>query len=83
VVFDEPTEHLDVATADELTADILAATRDCATVLITHTLRGLTGVDEVIVLRDGKVVERGTPGDLLVAGGWLAEGVDREQLAGR
>lgn len=78
VIVDEPTEHLDVQTADLLTADILAQTANCATLLITHTLRGLAHVDEVIVLSDGHVIERGTPAELIAAGGWLAEGIERE-----
>ena len=36
IVFDEPTEHLDEATAASLTADLLAATSDRTVVMITH-----------------------------------------------
>ncbi|MFJ5922820.1 thiol reductant ABC exporter subunit CydD [Kitasatospora sp. NPDC092948] len=61
LVLDEPAEHLDVATADALTADLLAATEGRTTLLITHRLAGLddNSVDEVLVLDDGRVVERG------------------------
>ncbi|RLV01377.1 ABC transporter [Streptomyces griseocarneus] len=59
VVLDEPAEHLDLATADALTADLLAATEGRATVVITHRLAGLEHVDEVIVLEDGRPVQRG------------------------
>ncbi|MFE6049670.1 thiol reductant ABC exporter subunit CydD [Kitasatospora sp. NPDC056446] len=61
LVLDEPAEHLDLPTADALTADLLAATEGRATVLITHRLAGLddTTVDEVLVLDGGRVAERG------------------------
>ncbi|OKJ00069.1 thiol reductant ABC exporter subunit CydD [Kitasatospora sp. CB01950] len=61
LVLDEPAEHLDVVTADALTADLLAATEGRTTLLITHRLAGLddSSVDEVLVLDDGRVVERG------------------------
>ncbi|MFG2696670.1 thiol reductant ABC exporter subunit CydD [Kitasatospora sp. NPDC048407] len=61
LILDEPAEHLDVATADALTADLLAATAGRTTLLITHRLAGLDDdtVDEVLVLDDGRVVERG------------------------
>ncbi|MFJ3422319.1 thiol reductant ABC exporter subunit CydD [Streptomyces sp. NPDC086082] len=59
LVLDEPAEHLDLATADALTADLLAATEGRTTLLITHRLAGLEGVDEVIVLDEGRVVQRG------------------------
>ena len=54
LVLDEPAEHLDLATADALTADLLDATEGRTTVLITHRLRGLEAVDEVVVLDEGR-----------------------------
>ncbi len=48
LILDEPTEHLDEATAEALTADLLAATRDRATVLITHRPLAPTGVDKIV-----------------------------------
>ncbi|MEV4437403.1 thiol reductant ABC exporter subunit CydD [Streptomyces sp. NPDC049577] len=59
LVLDEPAEHLDLATADALTADLLAATEGRTSVLITHRLAGLEAVDEVIVLERGRAVQRG------------------------
>ncbi len=50
LVLDEPTEHLDDATARALTNDLLAATRDRTVVLITHRPYGLSDVDELIRL---------------------------------
>ncbi len=72
LVLDEPAEHLEAAAADALTADVLALTEDRAAVLVTHRLIGLEGVDEILVLDGGRVVERGTHADLLVAGGRYA-----------
>jgi thiol reductant ABC exporter CydC subunit len=72
LVLDEPTAALDEDTAAALTADLLAATRGRTTLLITHRLAGLEEVDEVVVLRGGRVAERGTSAELLVAGGWYA-----------
>lgn len=59
LLLDEPAEHLDTATADELTADLLAATADRTTVLITHRLAGLDAVDEILILDAGQVIDRG------------------------
>ncbi|MFC1417976.1 thiol reductant ABC exporter subunit CydC, partial [Streptacidiphilus cavernicola] len=60
LVLDEPAEHLDLATADALTADLLAATEGRTTLLITHRLAGLDAVDEIVVLDAGRVVQRGS-----------------------
>jgi ATP-binding cassette subfamily C protein CydC len=70
MVLDEPTGHLDPEARRALTADLLDATRGRTTLLITHDLEGLEDVDEIVVLREGRVIARGTHADLLAAGGW-------------
>ncbi|MEV0408289.1 thiol reductant ABC exporter subunit CydC [Actinoallomurus sp. NPDC050550] len=69
LLLDEPAEHLDTATADELTADLLAATEGRTTLLVTHRLAALDAVDEIIVLDAGRVVQRGRHADLLARPG--------------
>lgn len=82
LILDEPAEHLDLPTADALTADLLAATTGRTTLLITHRLAGLDAVDEILVLDHGRIVERGTWSELtadpttVFAATW-----HREQLA--
>ncbi|MFJ6696791.1 thiol reductant ABC exporter subunit CydD [Streptomyces sp. NPDC091272] len=79
LVLDEPAEHLDLATADALTADLLAATEGRTTVLITHRLQGLEDVDEVLVLDEGHVVQRGAFGALAGVDGALRRMLERER----
>ncbi|GGY02590.1 thiol reductant ABC exporter subunit CydD [Streptomyces anandii] len=81
LVLDEPAEHLDLATADELTADLLAATEGRTTLLITHRLAGLEAVDEVLVLDAGRVVQRGPYAELAAVPGPLREMIERESEA--
>ncbi len=83
LVADEPGEHLDTATADALVADLFAGTGDQAVLLITHRLAGLEAVDEVIVLEQGRAVERGTHAELLTAAGLYASMWTRETSAGQ
>jgi ATP-binding cassette subfamily C protein CydCD len=78
LVLDEPAEHLDLPTADALTADLLAATEGRTTLLITHRLAGLETVDEVIVLEEGHVAQRGTYAELAVVEGPLRRMAERE-----
>jgi thiol reductant ABC exporter CydC subunit len=78
LVLDEPGEHLDIPTADAIVADLLAITRDRATLLITHRLAGLEEIDEVLVLDRGRVLERGTHAQLLALGGRYTEQWQRE-----
>ncbi|MEU0340294.1 thiol reductant ABC exporter subunit CydD [Streptomyces bobili] len=81
LVLDEPAEHLDLPTADALTADLLAATEGRTTLLITHRLAGLEAVDEVLVLDEGRVVQRGSYAALAAGEGPLREMVEREEAA--
>ncbi|MFE9440617.1 thiol reductant ABC exporter subunit CydD [Streptomyces sp. NPDC006602] len=81
LVLDEPAEHLDLPTADALTADLLAATEGRTTLLITHRLAGVEAVDEVVVLAAGRVVQRGSYAELVVVEGPLREMVEREEAA--
>ncbi|MGW0706503.1 thiol reductant ABC exporter subunit CydD [Streptomyces sp. NPDC002643] len=78
LVLDEPAEHLDLSTADALTADLLAATEGRTTLLITHRLAGLEDVDEVVVLAEGRVAQRGTYAELVAVDGPLRAMVERE-----
>ncbi|KUL26864.1 thiol reductant ABC exporter subunit CydD [Streptomyces regalis] len=81
LVLDEPAEHLDLPTADALTADLLAATEGRTTLLITHRLAGLEAVDEVVVLDEGRVVQRGAFVELAAVDGPLRGMVEREEEA--
>ncbi|MGW0839543.1 thiol reductant ABC exporter subunit CydD [Streptomyces sp. NPDC002787] len=80
LVLDEPAEHLDLPTADALTADLLAATQGRTTLLITHRLAGLEAVDEVVVLAEGRVAQRGTYAELAAVDGPLRTMVEREAM---
>jgi ATP-binding cassette, subfamily C, bacterial CydC len=69
LVLDEPTAHLDPDHRRELAADLLAVSHGRSTLLITHDLLGLDQVDEIVVLRDGLVTERGSHAELGRGGG--------------
>jgi len=83
LVLDEPAEHLDIPTADALTADLLAATRGRTTLLVTHRLAGLAdgAVDEIVVLARGRVVQRGGYAELAAADGPFRATLERERVA--
>lgn len=79
LVLDEPAEHLDLATADALTDDLLRATEGRTTLLITHRLHGLDAVDEVLVLDEGRTVQRGPYAELAEAEGPLRRMLEQER----
>lgn len=81
LLLDEPTEGLDPATADELLADLLSATKGRTTLLVTHHLAGLAAVDEVVVLDGGRVLQRGSHEELVSEPGYYRELWSAQRLA--
>ena len=69
LILDEPTANLDALTEQEVIASLQAVAAGRTTLLITHRLAGLEAADEILVLRAGRVVERGRHHDLMQMGG--------------
>ncbi|WP_374414799.1 ABC transporter ATP-binding protein [Novosphingobium colocasiae] len=72
LVFDDATSAVDAATEHRLRHALRGATGDQATIIISHRLTSLMHADEIIVLDEGRIVERGTHAQLLEAGGYYA-----------
>jgi ABC-type multidrug transport system fused ATPase/permease subunit len=65
LILDEPTANLDAVTEREVMSTLLSFSAGRTTLLITHRLVGLEQADEILVLRSGRVVERGSHHDLM------------------
>ena len=63
LVLDEPTAHLDESTAAEVMADLTTATAGRTVILSTHRLAGLTEVDQLLRVADGRVQAVGAAAD--------------------
>ena len=72
LLLDEPTANLDAVTERALWRDLQPLMARRSVLLITHRLMGMADMDEILVLRAGRIVERGTHADLLAAGGVYA-----------
>jgi ABC-type multidrug transport system fused ATPase/permease subunit len=69
LILDEPAANLDALTERDVAASLRAVAAGRATLLITHRLVGLEAADEILVLRAGRIAERGRHHDLMQMGG--------------
>jgi ABC-type multidrug transport system fused ATPase/permease subunit len=73
VLLDEPTAQLDVRGEAEIFDRILAATRDCTTILVSHRFSTVRHADRICVVEHGRVVELGSHDELMALGGRYRE----------
>jgi ABC-type transport system involved in Fe-S cluster assembly fused permease/ATPase subunit len=72
LLLDEATSALDSRTEQDIQLALRAVSRHRTTLVIAHRLSTVVDADEIIVLDDGRVVERGTHAQLLAKGGMFA-----------
>ena len=70
LLLDEPAANLDALTERQVLAELRGLMAGRTTLLVTHRLAGLETMDEILVLRQGQIVERGKHQDLLQRGGF-------------
>ena len=81
LVLDEATSALDSHTEKEIQDALERVSRNRTTLVIAHRLSTIVGADEIIVLDQGVITERGTHRQLLAAGGLYASMWNRQREA--
>ena len=81
LILDEATSALDTATEQEIQAALDFVSKGRTTLVIAHRLSTVVSADEIIVLKDGQIAERGRHADLLSQNGLYASMWDRQREA--
>jgi ATP-binding cassette subfamily B protein len=80
-VLDEATSALDSHTEQEIQDALERVSRNRTSLVIAHRLSTIVGADEIIVIDQGRIVERGRHGQLLAANGLYASMWNRQREA--
>ena len=81
LILDEATSALDTATEQEIQAALDFVSKGRTTLVIAHRLSTVVSADEIIVLKDGQIAERGRHAELLSQKGLYASMWDRQREA--
>jgi ABC-type multidrug transport system fused ATPase/permease subunit len=73
LILDEATANLDYATEFEVKQALAQLQHGHTTLIIAHRYSMVQDADFVLVLDGGRIVESGTPAELIVRGGWFAQ----------
>jgi ATP-binding cassette subfamily B protein/subfamily B ATP-binding cassette protein MsbA len=73
LLLDEPTSALDPTTESAIMGTIKELMRERTTLIVTHRLATIHGVDRIVVLEHGRIVEQGTGGELITRRGIYAK----------
>ncbi len=79
--FDEATSALDSTTEKEIQKNLQAISQNRTTLVIAHRLSTAADADEILVLEQGKITERGTHDQLLTLQGKYAEMWNKQKTA--
>lgn len=80
LILDDSLSAVDAKTESKIIENIQTERAGKTTIISTHRLSGVQHADEIIVLDDGFIIERGTHEELIALGGWYKEQYDRQQL---
>jgi len=80
LILDDALSSVDTQTEEKILRRLTAVMRERTTLLISHRVSTVRHADQIVVLKDGRVVERGTHGELLARGGYYYDLYQKQLL---
>ncbi|MBI4466647.1 MAG: ABC transporter ATP-binding protein [Acidobacteria bacterium] len=80
LVLDDALSSVDTYTEEKILRRLTQVMRERTTILISHRVSTVRHADQIVVLKDGRIVERGTHEDLLARGGYYTDLYQKQLL---
>ena len=80
LILDDALSSVDTDTEERILGGLREVMRERTTILISHRVSTVRNADQIIVLREGRIVERGTHDELLVQGGYYNDLYEKQLL---
>lgn len=80
LILDDALSAVDAKTENEILKSLKKERKGKTTLIATHRLTAVTNADLILVLKNGRIIERGSHDDLLQENGWYADMWRRQEL---
>ena len=81
IIFDEATANIDPENEDKLKEAIESLTKNKTVIMIAHRLKTIRNADQILVLKDGEIVERGSYEELIKNNGLYSDLINAKAKA--
>ena len=82
ILLDEATSFLDVENESKIQRAISALIKNKTVIIIAHRMRTIANADKIVVLDEGRIVEQGSPDELIACDGLFKRMVELQKLSG-
>jgi ATP-binding cassette subfamily B protein len=80
MILDDSLSAVDAKTEEQILEGLRSLREDQTMIIIAHRISSLMHADEILVMEDGKIIERGTHEELIAQNGWYKEMYNKQQL---
>ncbi len=80
LILDDSLSAVDAKTEHAIIENLKETRKDKSTIITAHRLSAVVHADLILVMQDGKIIERGRHEDLIEQGGWYADTYEAQQL---